>query len=256
MRTINGLWCQVRPLVLSVAILLWSVGWIPTVGAAVEDIECGSLENAFGPFDYRTATAFNKKLVEGPHFVDQNAAVMQGKLNARGNHVMDDLHYTLRVFPNHHGALMAIDRLGRMTKTEKPFHRAYKLECYYLRGIRMAKDDPMVHYLYGLYLQHRGRKTDARQMIEKSVELFEANEDGMSPNVLYNLGLTYFEFGAYDQAAIYARRAAEGNFTLPGLKNKLKSVGRWQEPQAPLKSVEVAPPASAKMQEENSQTAE
>lgn len=231
MRTSSNFWGHVRGAVLLASISLGALGWALPASAGVEDIECGSLENAFGPFDYRTASEFNKRLVEKPHFIDQNSAIMRGQLRARDNHVMDDLHYTLRVFPNHHGALMAIDRVGRLTRSERPLSKAYKLECYYLRGIRMASDDAMVYYLYGMYLQHRGHKAEARQKVDRSVELFEEKEDGMSPNVLYNLGLAFFEFGEYDQAANYARRAAERGFILPGLRKKLQRVGRWQEAQ-------------------------
>lgn len=142
---------------------------------------------------------------------------------------MDDLDYTLRVFPNHPGALMAIERLGRMLKTEKPPASTYKLECYYIRAIKMAEDDPMVYYVYGMYLQRRGRKSEAREKIDRAVELFQAEGGYLSPNMLYNLGLSYFELGAYDEAESYARRAAEGGFTLPGLKRKLNGVGRWRE---------------------------
>lgn len=219
------------PIVMSLCLIVWT-GWNSNAFATVEDIECGSLDNAFGPFDYRTASTYNKNLVEIPHFNDQYMAVMRGQTRARGNEVMDDLHYTLRVFPNHHGSLVAIDRLGRLMKSEKPHPRAYKLECYYIRGIRMAKDDPVVYYLFGLYLQHRGRKAEARQKIEYAVELFDASEENISPNLLYNLGLVFFEFGAYDKAADYAQQAAERGFDLPGLINKLKKIGRWQEPLA------------------------
>lgn len=205
--------------------------WIASIGQAsatgVGSVECGSLANAYGPFDYRTASQDKKNLVERPHFIDQNIAIMRGQTRARQNHVMGDLDYTLRAFPNHHGALMAIDRLGRLMKTERPLLQHYKLECYYIRGLRMADDDPMLYYLYGMYLQHRGRKIEAREKIERAVEIFEAKDGQMTPNILYNLGLAYFEFGAYDEAAAYARRAADGGYTLPGLKNKLKRVGRW-----------------------------
>lgn len=223
--------CVVRGLLQTCirGIFLFCACWGQLSLGATEDMQCGSLQNAYGPFDYRTASADKKILVEAPHYNDQSIAVMQGKVIARGNQVMDDLHYTLRVFPNHPGALMAIDRLGKIMKTEKPFHRAYKIECYYIRGVRMAKDDPMVYYLYGMYLQHRGRKVEAREKVEEAVGLFQKGQSEVTPNMLYNLGLAYFEFGEYDEAASYARRAAEGGFTLPGLKNKLKGVGHWQE---------------------------
>lgn len=237
----------------------------PVALAAVGSAECGSLENGVGPYDYRSTATNIKRLVERPHFDDQNVAVMRGQTRARGNEVMDDLHYTLRAFPNHPGALVAIDRLGRLMKTEKPFARAYKLECYYIRGQRMANDDPMVYYSYGMYLNNRGRKAEAKIQFDKAVELYAAKEDSMTPNMLYNLGLVYFEFGAYDEALSYAQRAAERGYTLPGLKTKLKGVGRWkespapakiqaQEPQTPTRTPEMEQPTPAKTQDVESRT--
>jgi tetratricopeptide (TPR) repeat protein len=222
-------WCAV----------LVAVSAIPKSIAAVDGIECGSLDNAYGPYDYRTATNDIKRLVERPHFDDQNAAVNRGQTRARENEVMNDLDYTLRALPNHPGALAAIDRLGKLMKTEKPSRRAYKLECYYIRGERMANDDPMVYYTYGMYLNVRGRKAEAREKIEKVVELYATKGFNMTPNMQYNIGLVFFDLGAYDESQRYAQQAYEQGYSLPGLKNKLKSVGRWKDSPHAQKPVEI-----------------
>ena len=74
--------------------------------------ECGVLENAYGPFDYRTAEREAKVLVEERHFpavVETLTAGSTGSLAA-------DIDYTLRVFPNHPRALMAMTRLAEREK--------------------------------------------------------------------------------------------------------------------------------------------
>jgi len=196
--------------------------------SSIDASQCGQLTNAYGPFDYRTAPQSNKNLVENPHYRDQAVAVSLGKTRARSNEVMDDLDYTLRVFPNHPGALMTIDRLGIILKSEKPYKAKWKLECYYQRGLRMAPDDGMVYLLYALYLQKRSRIAESREKLEMAVK-YISERDAWSPNIEYNVGLAYFELGEYSLAKKFAERAANGGFSLPGLKAKLQRGGHWQQ---------------------------
>jgi len=54
---------------------------------------------------------------------------------------------------------------------------------------------------------------------------FEAM-DGKSAEICYNLGLLLLELGEIDDAEKYAKLAYEQDFPLPGLRNKLKELGR------------------------------
>ena len=54
---------------------------------------------------------------------------------------------------------------------------------------------------------------------------FEAM-DGKSAEISYNLGLLSLELGETDDAEKYAKLAYEQDFPLPGLRNKLKELGR------------------------------
>lgn len=69
---------------------------------------CGSLENAYGPFDYTNPDDFKNKLplVEIAHFTPKVEGLMGGK----SGYLWGDLDYTLRAFPNHHRALYAFVR--------------------------------------------------------------------------------------------------------------------------------------------------
>src|SRR5438128_12469438 len=81
--------------------------------------DCGNpFQNAYGPYDYRTATDQQKHLVEitGAHFTTSVETLRSGNTGTLGG----ELDYTLRVFPNHTRALMAMVRLGQRDKTIKP----------------------------------------------------------------------------------------------------------------------------------------
>ena len=60
------------------------------------------LHNAFGPFDYRTATKDKLKLVESYHFTPKVESLIGGQSGTLGA----DIDYTLRAFPNHPRALL------------------------------------------------------------------------------------------------------------------------------------------------------
>ena len=52
-----------------------------------------------------------------------------------------DLDYTLRAFPNHHVALMAMAKLGEKQKTARPAGAKYGVECYFQRAVSFRGDD-------------------------------------------------------------------------------------------------------------------
>src|ERR1700682_1722293 len=51
------------------------------------------------------------------------------------------------------------------------------------------------------------------------------------------LGLAYFDLRDYDNALDRARSAYRLGFPLPGLRNKLQEVGKWQNVETPATSV-------------------
>jgi tetratricopeptide (TPR) repeat protein len=200
---------------ISVALLLC----FPLIARAYEP--CGELHglNQYGPYDYRTATEAQKTLVETYHFTAQVETLQSGQSGALGQ----DIDYTLRALPNHPRALLAMMKLSAKLKTEQPFGAKWKVECYFERALRFTPDDSTVHMLYGIYLLKRGDK-------EKAVhELETARNASEDPNVRYNLGLAYFELGQYDRALEEAKKAYAMGFPLPGLRDKLKRAGKWQD---------------------------
>jgi hypothetical protein len=182
---------------------------------------CGPLDNAYGPFDYRTATPQQRTTVERYHFTRDVETLRRGESTAR---IGGDLNYTLRAFPNHPRALLAMMRLAERERRPQPSGAGYTVECYFDRAIRFAPDDASVRLLYGTFLL----RNDKPQAAIEQLKLAEQHA-GANGNVYYNLGLAYFDLKDYGKARDYAKRAHELGFTLPGLKNKLQSVGQWRD---------------------------
>ncbi len=181
---------------------------------------CGALENAFGPFDYRTIPADAKHLVEKAHFPPAVEALRSG---ATGT-LASDIDYTLRAIPNHHRALMAMVRLGERTRQSQPSGAKYPIECYFDRAERFARDDPMVHVLYGIYLAKAKRGKEA----ELQLGLAEQSS-GDNGQVVYNLGIGYLELGRYDEAIKFAQRAETLGIPFDGLKRRIQRAGKWPQ---------------------------
>lgn len=181
---------------------------------------CGPLENAYGPFDYRTAPPADRRLVEGAHFTPSVETLQRGNRGVLGA----DIDYTLRAFPNHPRALYAMTRLAERTKNTKPPGALYPVECYYDRAIRFRPDDAVVRGLYAVFLIREGRNDEAR------VHLKVAEERGSNDSqVVYNLGLAYFDLKDFDRSLAFAKRAYSMGIPFPGLRDKLKRAGKWRD---------------------------
>jgi tetratricopeptide (TPR) repeat protein len=187
---------------------------------AFADPECGSLENAYGPFDYRTSKP-RLHVVEAYHFTADVEALRSGNTSSVGG----DIDYTLRASPNHHRALNAMMNLAFKERAAKPRGAHYTVDCYFDRAIRFAPNDGEVKVLYGVYLARTNRKRDAVVALEDALKYEQAN-----PNAYYNLGLVYFDLKNYPEALKNAQRAYQLGSQLPGLRDKLKAAGEWREP--------------------------
>jgi Flp pilus assembly protein TadD len=192
-------------------------------GTAAAAPECGSLQNPYGPFDYRTGKE-HLKIVEAYHFTPEVEALKSGHSSTLGG----DLDYTLRASPNHHRALNSMMNLALRTHMSKPRGASYTIDCYFDRAIRFAPDDGEVQSLYGVYLARIGHKQDAVKAFQNALKTEERN-----PNVHYNLGLVYFDLKDYPNALEQAHEAYRLGAALPGLRNKLKEAGKWRDDASP-----------------------
>lgn len=183
---------------------------------------CGTLVNNYGPFDYRTATAHTLFVVQSIHFSPPIENLTKG---GRDNPFGDDLAYTLRVFPNHHRALISLQRLADREKTDAPSNAKLSVACYFERAIRFQPDDQIVRMLFAEYLIKKSRDAEAVSQLEVAIKLA-----GDNPFTHYNIGLVFLDMKNYERALTQAHLAQELGFTRQELKERLVAAGKWVEP--------------------------
>lgn len=186
---------------------------------------CGDIQIGQSGGDYTNSNDKSKlQLVEAFHFTPQVEKLISGQ----SGYIGGDLDYTLRHFPNHHRALAAIGNLAIRDKTQRPQGTTLPIECYFDRAIRYKPADGVVRMVYSGYLLKIGQTDRAMDQLKEAVSLQPDH-----PNINYNLGLLYFQKKDYEQSNLHAQKAYAGGFPLPGLKNKLISVKKWDESKAP-----------------------
>lgn len=183
---------------------------------------CGDLKNGYGPFDYRKRAEFASEFetVEMAHFT----ADVENGIKGSSGYIGGDLDYTLRAIPNHIRALGAMVRTAQTQKTIKVSGANYPVECYFNRALRLAPDDGAVYSAYGNFLFGQGKTEQAFAMYRQAASL-----NPEDPTIAYNLGLAYFKKKDYEQALKFAKIAYSKNFPLPGLKQRLTEVGKWDD---------------------------
>ena len=201
------------------------IGLIPYAKIHAQDVPgCGSLANAYGPFDYTNAADFTNKLpiVETHHFEPEIERLQNDPRTGMLPGV--DLDYTLRAFPNHHRALNSMAQYEIKTKQSPPPKSRYTADCWFKRAIYFSPKDGVVRMLYGNFLQIKKDYPAAKEEYQRAIEL-----SGNNPTLNYNFGLLYFDMKDYEAAYEQAVLAYSAGFPLPGLKKKLKSAGYWKE---------------------------
>jgi tetratricopeptide (TPR) repeat protein len=203
---------KVVPVIAILAISLISTGINATSSSY-----CGELINVH---DYIEGDKQLLKTVEQHHFTPNIESLRHGNSGTLGS----ELSYTLMFFPNHHRALAAFSKLSLRDKTLKSGGAKYSVGCFFDRAIRFKPNDAMLRMVYGNHLLKTGE-------IDKAVEQLQLAADLQPENatINYNLGLLYLKQKDYEQAKTYAKKAYELEFPLPGLKNQLKQVGKWEE---------------------------
>ena len=224
---------QRPPLPALLTALLLAAGALPPAAAQGDATTCGPLANAYGPFDYRTD---KDKLthVERPHFPPVVEALIRGNRGYLGQ----DIDYTLRAFPNHHRALLAVMRYGEKLKTPHVKEMPYTVECYFDRALRFRPDDNIVRMLYAQFLAKNERKPEGLKQLE--VAAAGAEESGFTQ---YNIGMIYVEMKEFDRALGQAHKAIWLGFERPALREQLVAAGKWVDaPPAPEKTAAAAAP--------------
>ena len=192
---------------------------------------CGLVVDTGNMYDYRpdkfrpngTFSTLGQvlKLVEDAHFTRPVETLQRGHSGFKPG---ADISFTLRVFPNHHRALMAMAALGEKEKTEQPFESTYTVECWFRRAIVWRPDDNIARMLYSQYLFKAARENEAEQQL--AVVDKQASDN---PFTLHNIGLIYFDNKKFEKALSYAHRAYDLGLQTPTLREQLKRAGKWVE---------------------------
>jgi len=182
---------------------------------------CGTLENHYGPFDYRTQRD-KLEIVERYHFTPSVESLRAGASTTR---LGGDISYLLATSPNHHRGLLAMMRLAEKEKSPHPKNMRYSVDCYFDRAIRFQRNDTTVRMLYAQYLQKQKRTPEALAQLQVASDL--AKDNGFTN---YNIGLVYFEMGQYDLALAQAHKAKALGFDQPELAQMLTAKNKWKEP--------------------------
>lgn len=221
------------------------------VFAQVDANFCGPIAgNHYGPYDYRpdhfVATpgdqenhSYKRMLVDGAHFTPRVENLIGAQSGGQIGPPGADLNYTLRAFPNHHRALIAVMRYGEKAKSDKPAGLSMVVECYFERAVRFKPNDMIVKMLYATYLIKNKRVLEAAAQLEQATVLAK---DGAFTH--YNIGLVYFDMKNYGKALAQAHQAIALGFERTELRDLLKGVNQWQDPKTEAKAEAPVQPAS------------
>lgn len=208
--------------VTKIPLLIMSLLMILAAKPAAAEGLCGSLKNHYGPYDYTNPIHKEKYLpiVDTHHFTSEVES-LKGRVSTA---LWDDLDYTLRAFPNHHRALYAMARYQLIV--HRPPNAQYRTaECYFERALEFKPDDAMVYLIYGAYLHRAGELQKALEKYQAAIKLHLD-----SAELDYNIGLLYVDLKQWELANKYAASAYQKGYPLPGLKDKLAALGKWQVP--------------------------
>ncbi len=214
----------------SLKLTAWGIAFLLAltwgVRVSAQDVPgCGTLRNAFGPFDYRDPANMqaNLPVVEAFHFTPDVESLRRGNTGT----VLGDLQYTLRAFPNHHRALKSIARYALEGGHFPPDDRIPTADCYFERAIAFRPDDAAVHVIYANYLFKRGERESARKQYEGALSL--APE---SVEINYVAGLYFVDVGDLARARKLAKVAYDNGYPLPGLKKKIAAAEAAEQKKA------------------------
>ena len=152
-------------------------------------------------------------LVEQAHFTPSEARLIPRR-SGGVKHMVGDINYTIRAFPNHHRALYSIIAYKfKYPKEPSPVSP----ECYLQRAVNFKPKDGTVRMLYGIYLHRLKKYKDSLKHYSKAESL------GInSGELFYNMGLALYYSGKKAEAKEYAIKAKDLNYPLTSLYKKLK----------------------------------
>ena len=144
-----------------------------------------------------------------------------------------DLEFILGFYPNHPRALMLLSDVCEQMRSTQCTEAA---DSWFEKAVAINPNAATTYVLFGIY-NHKNHRLDAA--IKSYKRALELSPNSVNAN--YNLGLAYFEQKQYALANEVAQRAYAVGAALPGLRDKLKTVGAWH----PLESSDSPSPESS-----------
>jgi tetratricopeptide (TPR) repeat protein len=188
-----------------------TLGWY---GNALDGLPCDGGRQGYGPYDYTNPEHRRccLQIVESFHFTPGVETLARASTGS----VTGDIDYTLRAFPNHHHALLAMIRF-QLLNSQESISSLTPAECYLQRGEVFSPNDPNIPFLYGFYLHRKGLYRDA---LEQYLRAERINPE--FPSLHYYLAKLYLELGEKNKAAQHAKRASQLGVSTDALRKNLK----------------------------------
>jgi len=156
--------------------------------------------------------------IEGNHLNADVENLVRGQSTSSAS---GDLRFILGYVPNHRRAMAALMRMALRDRTDRlPELGEFTVRCWLHRGTVYSPKDAEARMLYGIYLARNNMNKEAIEELEEASALLPNNSE-----LSYNLGLLFFNQKDYKTSATHAKRAYELGYPLPGLRQKLTSVG-------------------------------
>lgn len=184
-------------------------------GTDLDGIPCRGGLSGYGPYDY-TNPAHRScclNIVEGAHFTPEVETLQKGVTNTLPT---GDIDYTLRAWPNHPRALLAMIRFQLLNKRD-PESSLTPAECYLQRAEVFNPNDPNISFLYGFYLHRKGLYDKALAQYQKA-ESMSAD----FPALHYYMAKLYLALGNKEEAAQHAERASSLGVSSNAFSEKLR----------------------------------
>jgi len=193
-----------------------------SLGAAPSLSDCPPTYEFVDTVDYLDPGAQSRiRGIERNHLNSDVESLTRGQSSGVGG----DLRFILNTIPNHHRAMYAMMRLALRDKTDRPAEtQPYTVLCWLQRATVYSPEDGQSYLVFGVYLARLGQKQAALEQMLQADKLIPGDA-----NVAYNLGLIYVDLKDYENAREYAKRAYDGGFPLPGLRQKLVQAGQWRD---------------------------
>jgi tetratricopeptide (TPR) repeat protein len=163
-------------------------------------------------YDRSTAAVRRLRNVEGHHM----GKAVEHLEAERWDLAMRECDFMLRYFPDHPRALYLLSTASIKAKTPE------RAEPYFQAAFDLFPESATSHSVHGIFLHKRGKLSAAIKAYRDSLAL-----DPGSAETHYNLGLSYMERGEYELANRHAQAAYSLGYPLPGLRDKLRSAGKW-----------------------------